>query len=254
MNNIYFNQLERINSELENIPLTDEIISNVLTFYNHLRKLEHYVRKEGLLQLVEYFERTEEFYGKEYMRYFAELVLDGTDPGLIEELGLIKLLSLHLHGFEALIYMMNLNGLIFIQIGENLLIVSMWLKAMLPKEISEILEKEEAKKNMEDSSIENRISKICDFDEVKCESEICVELDKIIQQMLDSDIVEWMNANEWIDIILAMKGLSGSARRRIFSCIEKDELERMLDDFEYTGPVRLLDVEESCERILKQKS
>ena len=81
MNNIYFNQLERINSELENIPLTDEIISNVLTFYNHLRKLEYYVRKEGLLQLVEYFERTEEFYGKEYMRYlqnwyWMELILD----------------------------------------------------------------------------------------------------------------------------------------------------------------------------------
>ena len=53
------------------------------------------------------------------------------------------------------------------------------------------------------------------------------------------------------DCSLAMKGLPGKARKRIFDNLSTNLAVMVVDDMEFMGPVRMHDVEEACIRILR---
>ena len=251
MKSVFYNQLVRIYREIDEIGLTEEIIGKLLTNYEQLIKLEYCVRREGILLLDEFPAKTEDFDGKKYMSFFSELVGDGTAPENIEEIGMMKLISLNLQGYEALLFMMNFKGLLLIQASTGPYAFSRLLKAMLPEVVCNIIEKNEKLESSKNNSLQNRIFHICNSADEKNDSEICVSLERKINNMQDEEVVKMISVVDRIDIVLVMKGLSGNARRRIIECTEEVQRKSLLDDFECTGPVRLVDVEESCERIVE---
>lgn len=213
--------------------------------------MNFYIIMNHILLLDEFPAKTEEFDGKKYMSFFSELFFDGTDPENIEEIGIMKLISLNLRGYEALLFMMNFKGLLLIQASTGPYLFSRLLREMLPEVVCNIIEKNEKLEDSKKNSLQHRIFNICNSADEKNEYEICVTLDTRIHKMKDEEIAKMISSIDWLDIVLAMKGLSGNTRKRIFECTEKDKLQNLLDDYEYTNPVRLVDVEESCERIVE---
>ena len=67
----------------------------------------------------------------------------------------------------------------------------------------------------------------------------------------NQEIQRILRETDNMDIVLAMKGLIGKARARIFDNLSTRMGNMIAEDIMYSGPVRLCDVEESCVKIMK---
>ena len=122
--------------------------------YKRVMKLEHIARREGLLAL----EYEAEFIPKETplcneITEMIELVVDGTEPQIFEELMTIKFFAVHNYTeIDALLYFLYARSMLMIQAGMSPRLIEELFNAVIPKEVfifeRERMKAEEAKKQM----------------------------------------------------------------------------------------------------------
>ena len=101
--------------------------------YKRVMKLERIARREGLLAL----EYEAEFMPKDIplcnqITEMIELVVDGTDPQVIEELMTIKFFTIHNYtGIEALLYFLYVRSMLMIQAGMSPWLIEQFFNAVL---------------------------------------------------------------------------------------------------------------------------
>jgi len=105
--------------------------------YKRVMKLEHIAHREGLLAL----EYEAEFIPKDAplcneLTEMIELIVDGTEPQIIEELMTIKFFAVHNYtGIEALLYFLYARSMLMIQAATSPRLIEGLFNAVIPKEV-----------------------------------------------------------------------------------------------------------------------
>ena len=120
---------------LEGAPLTDQE-QMLLDTANKLIELSDIARKEGLLALEEAAGKLAHTEADDTLRMLLMLVVDGTDPDLVEEMALIRYFALASSGYESLQCLMQITGVIDIQAGTNPRVLQQKIWLMLPGRVS----------------------------------------------------------------------------------------------------------------------
>ena len=223
----------------------------ILEVARRVLELSEIGRKQGLLALEEaaHEHRNGEIYT--YINMLVLYIVDGTDPDIVEELGLFKYFSTDPEPYLALEMLMSLIGMLAVQAGENPRVVYSRMENIMPKDLEGIILEEKKRKEEEKLAAAERMSCSAEeFDRI-CRGNIHLAptdegfaqlsiLDKIICK-LDDRSIQAVFRNKPIEEVLAfgVKGLSGEARRKLFlnlSARKADELVNMLE-----GPMSLAD-------------
>ena len=248
MNNAFLNELRRYCNEMYSDRENSEKISKVIEAYDRAISFSDTARKEGLLALEEASEGLDlNDVTQEFLLQSIMLVVDGTDPELVAEIGMNRIVANGLSSFEGLVALMYYKAALMIQSGVNPRVMEEYLKSLMPDFVRKVLsqkiregEPSEASKEIEDDKEINEK----DHSIVNQTALTLMELSDREMQRLLRDI-----ANN--DLEMAMKGLPGKARARTFDNVSNRLGIMLAKDMLYMGPVRMRDVEEACVTIMK---
>ena len=259
MNTCFYNELRRCCNEMNNDRENSEKISMVMDAYERMIFFTDTARKEGLLALEEASNAldlndvTQEFLSQQIM-----LVVDGTDSEIVAEIGMNRIVANAFASYDCLIVLMYYKAALLIQEGCNPRLLEECMKSLMPGFVKEVLIQKacegalpEELKEAEDAK--ELISSLC-----KDNKEINEKDHSIINQtamtlmaLSDGAMQRLLRDTDNADLVVAMKGLPGKARARIFDNVSTRLGMLFAEDMEYMGPVRAIDVEEACVTIMK---
>lgn len=254
MRDIIFQELRecnRIISQIDSVEerkkSTDILMDVVETMYD----LSMVARKEGLLALEEAAYGFENLYNGKYLKAMILLIVDGTSPDLVEEISTARYFAANLSSYEALHYLIMMFGSLAIQAGENPRVIEEKLLALLPTEVETAYrDKQEVQEPISINASGN-------------DNEACLEkyykggiavtsdneyyfqikiLDYAIRSLDDRSVQRLLRDVDNCDLTLAMKGLSGEARRCFLDNLSTRLAIMIAEDLENLGAVPLRDV------------
>ena len=235
----------------------EEGYSLLIATVKKMLELCYIARKEGLLALEIDIDNLEKLHNGKFLKFMILLITDGTDPKLIEEISVARFYSADLQGIEALQYLVMLFGCLAIQAGENPRIIEEKLLVLIPEEASELYRKQrEEKVYLPQKQAETE----SDYLEQFYNGGIAAEpgdtyyfqikvADYAISSLEDSQIQRVLRDVDNCDVSLAMKGLSGEARRRILNNLSRRIAVMVAADMEWMGTVRMQEVAASIDKI-----
>ena len=241
------------NSSSADIKNQEEMIFATVKQVIDLAKI---ARREGLLALEEVVEGIAVEAKEEALKQLIILMVDGTEPQILEEIGLSRYYS-HLYtDYGALQYFIYLEGVLSIQAGENLTILEERLKVMLPVDmyVSYSFELEKAKQEEKQKKEKNLIQNLCKGEPIwNSEGKgyyVYKLLDYLICDMSDKELQRVLREIENTTLELAMKGMSGNARKHIFSNTSERLANLIAEDMMSMGIVQAVDILEASQKIL----
>ncbi|MCR4798116.1 MAG: hypothetical protein K5853_06660 [Lachnospiraceae bacterium] len=219
-------------------------------------------RMEGILGLEKYVdEEATDLMEKQIMR-MVTMVCDGTDPEVVEQLSLARYFSLGLNGFEALIFLCSIVGTNCIIEKYNPRVVEDILLSYMPMEVEGMLE---CTRNLK--TYDHEMEEIPASDEeVEIEKFFKGELlvgpeekdyylfavtDHVLNTLGDSELNKLLSDIDRTCLIVAMKGLRGETRKRIFEALPERTALLAAKELDYLGPIRVADVAEAVDVILE---
>lgn len=168
----------------------------IIDAYYRVMKLEYIARREGLLAL----EYEAELLPKEIpmcneITEMIEMVVDGTEPVIFEELMTIKFFTVHEYTeIEALLYFLYARSMLMIQAGMSPRLIEEMFNAIIPKEV-QVFKREHIKGE------EDKRQKIDEWKSVMTEAENEL-LNGISKQLQNLSEEEWK-------IVVSSKGFWG---------------------------------------------
>ena len=230
--------------------------AKVMDAHDLVMELANVARKEGLLALEECAENLN--IRDESMELFSTLlmlIVDGTDPKIVAEIGINKMIANNLTAYDGLISLMFFRGSLMIQAGENPYLIDNYLKSMLPDSCRKIIEKREHEKKsaMETAQPEDAIRRLCEDDKETDEEDYSIVNQTAIAflSISDQSMERLLREIDNACIALAMKAMPGKARKRVFDNVSTRLGILLAEDMTFMGPVRMKDVEDACKDILK---
>ena len=256
MDRFFIEELKNKCNEINSSEKNPQMISKVIEAYDCICDFANMGRKEGLLALEEAAENLD--LNDDTKRLFFEqitLVVDGTEPELVKNMGANRCVSCNLTSYEGLINLMYVYGSLMIQAGNNLFIVERMLKSMMPKSILEELQKLECQNALPKAlrEEEDKVEALCKDDKEIDDKDhsVTAETAKALILLSDKDIQRLLRETDISTLALAMKGMPGKARARLFENMSSRLSLLVAEHMSYMGPVRLKDVEEDCVRMMK---
>lgn len=254
MRDIIFKELRDCNRMISKIEdETEREIGNKLLvdIVEEMCDLSNIGRKEGLLALEEAVWNLDDVVNGKYLKSMVMLIVDGTDPELVEELGTARYFAANVIGYDALQYLVMLFGSLAIQAGENPRIIEEKLLSLIPEEASQIYRKKQEKTRESKPSPSAELD--VDILEQYYNGGIAATpgdafyfqikvADYTIKSLDDRSIQRVLRDVDNCDLALAMKGLSGEVRRRLFNNLSRRLAVMIAEDMEFMGPVRMKDV------------
>lgn len=219
-------------------------------------ELSNLARLEGLLALEEAVKDIPLESREEELRQLIVLLVDGTEPAIIEGIGLSRYYA-HLYtDYEALRYFIYLEGALSIQAGDSPRVLEEKLKVMLPKDmyVRFSLEQERVEQEKERQKEEKLIEKLCKGERLWNPGEngyyVTKLVDYVICDITDKELQRVMREVDNFTLAMAMKGMSGEARKHIFDNLSQRLAKLVAEDIMYMGPVRVVDILEAAQKIL----
>ena len=139
-----------------------------------------------------------------------------------------------------------------IQAGENPRVFEEYIKAMLPANIREILEKTQNNNVVQTQvSEKDKIKMLCmDGTMVENDYSILGQTATTLIKLTDREMQRLLREVDNTSLAIAMKGLPGQARKKIFSNVSERLCTLIIEDMEYMGPVRMCDVDDCCAKMM----
>lgn len=254
MGEMRYKELRRLYRESRGMTKEEE--TRLLLAAWSICKLAAIARKEGLLALEETVVEGEEYRGEDFLRFLVLLVLDGTDPVDIQDMGWRRYCVSLEEGCDALCSLIYLEGALVIQAGDNPRIVEEKMKSFLPKklyeEFEEMLRGEEKKPAKE--TTQEMVERVCAGKRLwnpKDKGYFVMKLaDYTLCDLGDMQIQRLLRDIDNTQLALVMRGLSGDARRRILDNLSERLARMIMEDMEYMGPVRAMNIVEAAQQIL----
>ena len=141
MNDLYFEKLRSyyLDTKLEE-DNTDKI-DEMLRLYGLVVELGKISRTKGILDLEDTAKDLDDNNACEsYLKKIIMLIVDGTDPENVEEVGMTSVISGDFDSFDSIICLMCLRGALLIQEGQNPYAIGNILRALFPKFVLQIYE------------------------------------------------------------------------------------------------------------------
>lgn len=247
---------KEIHMDKENIPM----ITKVIEAYERIIKFSNIGRKEGLLELEEAKNTLDlEDDGESLFFDQISLIVDGTDPKLVEIMGANKYVSTNPQSYLGLISLMYVHGSLMIQAGSNPFVIEQMLKSMMPKIIIEHMNRREDECDIDPNTQGEKTTKELIADLCKDNKEIdekdhsvVGETSKALLMLSDMDMQRLLRDIDINTLLVAMKGLPGKVRAKIFDNISLRLSGMVAVDITYMGPVRMRDVEKECVNLMKE--
>ena len=259
MNQIFFIELKNKCDEIKNDTNNPEKINQVIKTYDTILHFSNMARQRGLLVLEEEAEKLDKDNEAElFFRFMVMLVLDGTEPAIIEEAGMNRCLAFNFPSYDGLINLMYFKGAVMIQAGSNLTASRCFLETMMPLNILEVLRQRKHENILPEAygqvnERDNLIVRLCRENGETSEHghSIIGQLAIITGNLSDNGVQRILRETDNNTLSVAMKGLPGAARKKFFDNLSPRLGNMVAEDMVFMGPVRLRDVEESCARIMK---
>lgn len=234
--------------------------AKVIDAYELVKKFANVARREGLLALEECAENLDQ--GNKSQELFSELlilVVDGTEPKILTEIGFHKIIADHLPSYDGLISLLFLRGSLMIQEGVNPYLMDIYLKSMMPVSCKKLLAQWESRQkcSMADVAEEqpkDKIRRLCEDEKEPEQGDygIVNQAALALIALSDRSMERLLREIDNISITVAMKGMPGKARKRIFDNVSTRLGIMLAEDMSFMGPVRMKDVEAACHEILKK--
>lgn len=255
-------ELGKIYTEIKDKNAGDfekEICSNQMilrTAIDRMIELNNIARLEGLLALEETAENIplESMEGE--LKQLLMLIVDGTEPEVLRGIGLTRYYANLYTDYQALKHFIYLEGALSIQAGDNPRVMEEKLKSLLPGDMyleysleqkREFDEKEKVKKD-------KLIEKLCKGKRLWNPGEngyyVSKLLDYVICNMPDKGMQRTLREVDNRTLALAMKGMSGEARKHIFSNLSERMGKMIAEDMTYMGLVRIVDILDASQKVL----
>ena len=246
-------KLKKETNKEENI---EEKEAMLLTVVKRVMDLSRTARTEGLLALEEAISDISLDSEEEGLRQLVLLMLDGTEPEIIQGIGMARYYSHLYQDYQALRYFLYLEGVLSIQAGENLWILEEKLKTMLPPHmyVEYSLKKEQQELEERRKKEEKLIEDLCKGERLWNTGEngyyISKLTDYVVCDITDKELQRVMREVDNVTLALAMKGMSGKARRHIFSNLSERLGKLIAEDMKSLRPVRAVDILEASQKLL----
>lgn len=236
----------------------EQIVAAVET----LVRLSIVSRKDGGLALENEIEQLAEnlFYG-ELLREFVLLVVDGTDPESVEEIGLQKYFAGDMKAYEGLTCLLFLKGILAICRNENPRCMELKLRSMLTAEMDEAYLRKKQEKIQQEQKMEPDLSKVtmaCAGTFLKFGEEgvgetqdfVVKSLERVILNTSNWDLQRLLRETENSILKVAMKGFGRAARRHIFDNMSKKLAVLIAEEMMLEGDVRMQEIVEASQYIM----
>ena len=260
MMEIIFNELRKCNLEIASILDESEHEAGkraVVKAIQTIGYLCNTAKEEGLLALEQAVMDMDYSPNVDYLQRLFLYIVDGIDPDMVMEMGLFRYFTENYKAYDALVHLIFLEGSISIQTGYNPDTTKRKLLAMVPKDI-ELMYLEEAKEL--DQEIYRSFS--ADLSEYSplFKGEIAVSpgdekyfslkvTDFAIQSLDDKSTQRLLREVCNGDLEIAMKGLSGKARKKLIDNMPEEQAIMIVEDMEYAGPVSITYINDAVEKI-----
>ncbi len=229
----------------------------VIDAYDLVKELANVARREGLLALEECAENLD--ISDESMELFSALLMllvDGTDPKILAEIGINKMIVNNLTSYDGLISLIFFRGSLMIQAGMNPYLIDIYLKSMMPDSSRKILEKRECENKLSivSEQPEDSIRQLCEDDKETDNEDYSIVNQTALTFIAISDksMERLLREIDNTCIVVAMKAMPGKARKRVFDNVSTRLGILLAEDMAFMGPVRMKDVEDACNDILKK--
>ena len=230
--------------------------AKVIDAYDLVKELANVARREGLLALEECAENFDII--DESMELFSALLMllvDGTDPKILAEIGINKIIANNLPSYDGLISLIYFRGSLMIQAGMNPYLIDVYLKSMMPDSCRKIIEKREREKKLSQvtDQPEDSIRRLCEDDKEPDNEDYGIVNQTALTFIAISDksMERLLREIDNTCIAVAMKAMPGKARKRVFDNVSTRLGILLAEDMAFMGPIRMKDVEEACKDILK---
>ncbi len=261
MHQMFFMELKNKCNEIKSDANNQEKINHVIRAYDTILHFSNAARQEGLLALEEKAAKLDKNINNEpdlFFKFLIMMVVDGTEPALIEEAGMNRCIAFNLPSYNGLIRLMYLKGALMIQAGNNPAAIRCFLKTMMPLNILKVLEQKENNDALPESLIQlkkekNLIASLCRENEKIDEHDhsIIGQTAITIEKLSDNEIQRILREIDNNTLSVAMKGFSGTVRKKFFDNLSSRLGHLIAEDMVYMGPARLRDVEKSCAKIME---
>lgn len=240
-----------------NLSQKDDKVMEIAKSVSLILKLSNVSRVEGLLALEDEVEKLSQP-SYRLLKTIIINVIDGSDPERVEDAGLLMYCSGNYNGYEGLQNMIYILGMLDVQAGENPRSLECRIKAVIPTSILELYETAMEKLQTELKEIKPDISPV----EELCKSEFPIVfgeeayfpakiLDCVLREMDDRSVQRLLRDIDNSDAAVAMKGISGMARKRIFDNLSSRLSIMIAEDMKFMYSVRISDVTNSANKILQ---
>lgn len=260
MNNLFYGELRRICDEMYRDRENLNKISNVIEAYERAIFFSDIARKEGLLALEEVCaELNQNDVTQELLYQNIMLVVDGTEPEIVAEIGMNRIVVNAFSAFEGWIVLMYYKAALLIQRGANPRVIEEYLKSLMPDFIREMLvqkacEEKISKASKEVEDDKELILSLCKDNREINEKDYSIvnQTALMLMELSDWEIQRLLRNTDNNELTIAMKGLPGKARARIFDNVSTRLGIMLANDMVFMGPVRMTDVEKVCMIIMKK--
>jgi hypothetical protein len=225
-------------------------------------------RKEGLLYLEDATRDMGKSGADGYLSQIILLVVDGTEPEIVEEIGTAKYFASCVSGYEALLLIAYLWGTLAIQAGANPRVLEQQLLSIMPESVCAAYDKKREdeekawaesfkggreEQNAVDMSLVEKYS--TGESPVKFGEDayfITRVMDYLFREgMEDRAVQRTLRDIDNSDLALIMKALSGEARGHIFNNLSQRLAVMIAEDIEYMGRVPLSEITEAEYKVLR---
>lgn len=257
-------ELRKIHHEIKEVVKkgdVDFIESNekmILRVVEKMVELSKLARKEGLLALEEAVFDIKTDSEEGIVKQLIMLILDGTESEVVYGVGMSRYYVSLSTDYAALRYLLYLESALSIQLGDNIRILEEKLKSMLPHNLYIDYSKKQLEEELEIKSKkkENLLEKLCECERLWNIDESGYYVSKLVDyavcEMANKDIQRLLRDVDNSELVMAMKGMSGKARKRIFDNLSERLGELVAEDIVNLVQVRAIDIIEAIQKILNK--
>ncbi len=269
MNELFYTELRIRSKEMRSrgiaLPGTNQY-QELFKGIDTILEMSSVARREGCLALEETdlscgkYPRGKYPLGK-YLAKLISLIVDGTQPEQVEEIGMALYYSAHFNARQGLLYLIYLYGVLSIQRDENQWVIQERLLAMLPdkavKEYHEKKKKEEIeeRKTSDQEDGEKLLEQLYLQQCPVSRDHECYPIFKMaeyaFEAMDDRSIQRFLRDVDNSDLGIFIKGQSGNPCKAIMNNLSTRLSIMIAEDMDFMGPVRLKDIAEATRKILR---
>lgn len=207
-------------------------------------------REQGLLALEEEAFRLDEKEETVQLASLLHLIVEGTDPKVVEEIGFLHYFSHGLKECDALEYLIYLRGCMAMQDGLALMPLEELLLAMLPKEVEQMYVKTRNPKNRK--QMEREYYKIRPFPFPPEDSNYAFvkQFEGTLVALPEERLTTLLEHVDDSDLEMMFRISSGAVNTRVLKVLPRERANLLLADVEDMGPTRITDIMDAAQRIL----